>query len=67
MTISKLVYEGMHLFKVYHSGTRTANQAIRGGGNDPWALLTLGVIGVIIVGVIIYFRKKYKQKYNLER
>ena len=64
MTIGKLVSNSIELFKVYHPGTGTANQAIRGGGNDPWALLTLGVIGVIIVGVIVYLRKKYKQKYN---
>jgi len=64
MTIGKLVSSGIELFKVYHPGTSTATQAVRGGGSDPWALLALGVIIGVIIGVIMYFRKKYKQKYS---
>ena len=60
--MGKLVASGRELFKIYHPGTRTAN--IGGGGSDPWALIVLGVIAVIIIGVITYLRKKYKQKYN---
>jgi len=52
-------------FKVYHPGSKSLTGSVTiGPGNDPVALAIGGVTLLVIIFVVLYIRKKYKQKYN---
>ena len=59
------IISDIEFFKIYHSGSKVLTGNItRGPGNDMIALAIGGIILLIVVGLIIYIRKKYKQKYS---
>jgi len=64
MLRDKILYEGINFFKLYHPSNRALGKGVSGPGNDMIALVAAGFVLLIITIVILYVRKKYKQKYD---
>ena len=60
----RIGYEGMDFFKLYHPSSKSLGPVTPGAGNDLVAVAAVGIILVVIVLAIVYFMKRYKQKYN---